>query len=156
MSTREMPLLGKYLIEYGAMETEWPQLYGWASAAQTKAAPAVGMSAVKESDPTGRAPSEPGAKLDAGKLRADLMLDGFPRALIAVAEVATYGAAKYTEHGWVDVPDGETRYRAAGDRHRLARSIDGVDDDSGLYHLAHEAWNRLAELELMLRAIENA
>jgi len=34
------------------------------------------------------------------------------------------------------------------------RDEDTVDDDSGLYHLAHEAWNRLAELELMLRSHE--
>lgn len=61
-----------------------------------------GAIATPESDPAGRSPHQPGAKLDAGKLRADLMLDGFPRALTAVAEVATYGATKYTPHGWVD------------------------------------------------------
>lgn len=49
------------------------------------------------------------------------------------------------------VEDGQTRYRRAGDRHRLARGHETIDPESRLLHLAHEAWNRLAELELMLR-----
>ncbi len=106
---------------------------------------------IEERDPTGRAANEPGAKLDAGKVRADLVLDGFGLALLEVAKVATYGAAKYSEGGWQDVPDGVKRYRAAGDRHRLFRFHDTYDRDSGLRHLAHEAWNRLAELEMALR-----
>lgn len=76
---------------------------------------------IEERDPTGRAANEPGAKLDAGKVRADLVLDGFGLALLEVAKVATYGAAKYSEGGWQDVPDGVKRYRAAGDRHRMRR-----------------------------------
>ena len=106
---------------------------------------------IKEHDPTGRTASEPGAKLDAGKVRADLVLDGFGLALLEVAQVATYGATKYSERGWQDVPDGEKRYRAAGDRHRLRRHQETRDPDTGIRHLAHEAWNRLAELELILR-----
>lgn len=105
-----------------------------------------------EKDPTGRRAGDPGAKLDAGKVRPDLVLDGFGLALLEVARVATFGAAKYSENGWQEVPDGEKRYRAAGDRHRLKRNREAIDPDSGLGHLAHEAWNRLAELELALRA----
>lgn len=93
-----------------------------------------------ERDPAGLPPHAPGAKLDGEKVMAELTLDGFSRALLAVAEVSTYGARKYSPGGWQHVEDGQTRYRRAGDR------------DSGLLHLAHEAWNRLAELELMLRA----
>lgn len=103
-----------------------------------------------ECDPYGLDPSDPGAKLDYGKIRADLMLDGFSRALLAVAQVSTYGAAKYSPGGWRFVPKGEQRYRAAADRHRLARGYELRDPESGLLHLAHEAWNRLAELELYL------
>jgi hypothetical protein len=36
-------------------------------------------------------------------------------------------------------------------RHKLACKYNRFDDESGLLHLAHEAWNTLAELELMLR-----
>lgn len=105
-----------------------------------------------ERDPAGLPPHAPGAKLDGGKVMAELILDGFSRALLAVAEVSTYGARKYSPGGWQHVEDGQTRYRRAGDRHRLFRGHDTYDRDSGLLHLAHEAWNRLAELELMLRA----
>ena len=104
-----------------------------------------------EKDPTGRKSNEAGAKLDHGKVRPDLVIDGFSLALLAVAEVATFGAAKYSENGWQQVPEGIKRYRAAGDRHRLKRHRESHDADSHLMHLAHEAWNRLAELELVLR-----
>lgn len=100
-----------------------------------------------EIDPTGRGPHELGAKLDGGKIRADLLLD-FRHALREVARVSTFGAQKYAPGSWLHVPDGEVRYRAARLRHQLE---EGEDDDSGLLHLAHEAWNILAELELRLR-----
>ena len=105
-----------------------------------------------EQDPTGRAPNEPGAKLDQGKIRVGLMMQGFPRALHAVSEVTTFGAQKYTPGGWVTVPNGIERYTDAMFRHLL--DMDAVDEDSGLSHLAHAAWNVLAILELKLREHE--
>lgn len=105
----------------------------------------------RETDPNGLDPHAPGAKLDAGKVRPDLILDGFSLALWAVAEVGTYGAKKYTENGWASVDRGEIRYRAAAGRHRLKRARESHDPDTQLLHLAHEAWNVLAELELHLR-----
>ncbi len=106
----------------------------------------------QEQDPNGLKANEVGAKLDAGKLRIDLILDLMSNALLGVAEVGTFGAKKYTPGGWQHVEDGETRYRAAGDRHRLYRFSKGeIDPDSGLAHLKHEAWNKLAELELYMR-----
>ena len=106
----------------------------------------------KEADPTGKAPNEAGAKLDAGKTRVALMMSGFPRALKAVAEVTTFGAKKYTPNGWVSVPDGVERYTDAMARHQLEEFQGEIlDQDSGLTHAAHMAWNALARLELMLR-----
>lgn len=105
---------------------------------------------LNQADPNGRDQHQPGAKLDAGKTRPDLVLNGFPRALLAVAEVAAYGARKYTEDGWRCVPDGQRRYTAAKDRHRLHGAVELLDAESGLLHLAHEAWNALAVLELKL------
>ena len=94
---------------------------------------------------------EPGVKLDHGKTKAGL-LEGFARALLAVAEVGTYGAEKYSVDGWKHVKDGERRYSDAAWRHRLARaSGEEVDNESGLPHSAHEAWNVLACLELQLK-----
>ena len=100
-----------------------------------------------EIDPYGADPHAPGAKLDGGKVRADLLLD-FSKALKEVAKVSTFGAQKYTEGGWITVPNGAKRYKAALLRHLLE---DGVDPDSNLDHLAHVAWNALAILELTLR-----
>lgn len=108
-----------------------------------------------ERDPNGFSPHVPGAKLDDGKVRIDLILDSMPRALERVAMVGTKGAIKYTENGWLQVPDGEKRYRAAGYRHQVARAKgELIDPDTELEHLAHEAWNKLAELELYLRGKE--
>lgn len=107
-----------------------------------------------EKDPNGVHQHTPGAKLDAGKVRPDLILSGMPRALLAVAEVGTFGAAKYTENGWMGVSEGVKRYTAAMDRHRLRERLEPVDKDSGLTHQAHLAWNALARLELMLIELE--
>lgn len=109
----------------------------------------------KEVDPNGIGQHEAGAKLDSGKVDMALIFDGMPRALIAVGEVGTFGAAKYTRDGWQSVPEGERRYRAAQDRHRLKRFYEGeYDSDSKLLHLSHAAWNALAELELLLRRMD--
>lgn len=93
----------------------------------------------------------PGVKLDKGKPRAGLVLGGFSRALLAVADVGTFGAQKYTPHGWLSVPHGIERYTDAMVRHQLAEaSGEQTDSESGLSHAAHAAWNALARLELLL------
>ena len=51
-----------------------------------------------------------GAKHDAGKVRAGLLVKDFPRALTAVAWVGTFGAQKYAAHSWRTVPDSAIRY----------------------------------------------
>jgi len=104
----------------------------------------------KEFDPTGTDAHAPGAKLDGGKCKAGVLSD-FSLALMAVAEVGTHGADKYSRGGWQEVPDGETRYRDADWRHLLKSRHEDVDQDSGLLHDAHRAWNVLAALELRLR-----
>lgn len=107
---------------------------------------------MSETDPTGRNPRTPGAKLDAGKppvLRG--VLQYFPRALAAVAEVSEHGARKYTWKGWEQVPDGINRYGDALGRHLIGEAIDGLrDPKSDLLHAAHAAWNALARLEMLL------
>ena len=114
----------------------------------------VPLDQVKDFDPNGIAQHEPGAKLDAGKNRMHLVLSGFGNALEAVGQIGTYGADKYSDNGWMSVPDGEQRYADALLRHMLAASKSGgeeVDQESGLLHLSHMAWNALAMLELHLR-----
>ena len=115
------------------------------------------MSNTSERDPHGRAAHQAGSKLDANKTRAGLVIGGFARALLAVSEVGTFGARKYTPHGWVEVPDGAERYADAMHRHLLAEATgDVLDEDSGLMHAAHAAWCALARLDLLLRAQEAA
>ena len=104
----------------------------------------------EERDPNGLEPCAPGAKLDAGKPDAGLLLD-FGRALLAVAEVSTHGAAKYSRGGWQHVEGGVDRYTAAMLRHLLCSGREELDRDSGLTHAQQAAWNALARLELMLR-----
>ena len=55
-----------------------------------------------ELDPNGKDPHAPGAKLDQGKIRMGLVMGGFARALLAVGEVGTFGANKYSDNGWMD------------------------------------------------------
>lgn len=104
----------------------------------------------REKDPTGRQPHDPGAKLDQGKPRAGLLCS-FGKALLAVAEVATFGANKYTQDGWEEVPNGQARYTDALLRHLLIERTEPVDPETHLPHAAHVAWNALARLELLLR-----
>lgn len=103
-----------------------------------------------EFDPNGRSMHEPGAKADAGKIKAGLVGD-FGLALLAVAEVGTHGADKYTRGGWQHVPNGQERYTDAMWRHLLKAGQEEFDGDSGLSHAAHAAWNALAVLELECR-----
>lgn len=91
-------------------------------------------------------------KHDDGKPLAGLVLQDFSRALEAVVGVGTFGAKKYTKHGWLNVPDGNDRYMDAFYRHMLAYGKkDYVDLESGHQHLAHAVWNLLAVLELQER-----
>lgn len=105
-----------------------------------------------EADPTGRDPHQPGAKVDAGKAEFDMVLFSFPAALAEVDRIGKFGARKYTKGGFASVPDGQRRYFNAEMRH-AAKHLSGelFDPDSKELHLAHKAWNALAELELYLR-----
>jgi len=81
-----------------------------------------------------------------------LMMKDFSRALTAVAEVSTYGCLKYgCPSGWENVKDAPVRYEDALGRHQLAKAVSEVDEESGLLHAAHLAWNALCVLELKLR-----
>lgn len=111
---------------------------------------------VNEIDPQGLKAGDSGAKFDAGKVRPSLILNDMPRAMLAVAEIGTYGARKYSEGGWKYVDDGIARYTDAMDRHRLKEGLESHDPDSELLHAAHLAWNALARLELILKEQERA
>ena len=111
-----------------------------------------------ERDPDGIGANQPGSKLDAGKPRFGLVLGDFSRALTEVVRVGTFGADKYTDHGWLHVRDGIARYTDAMGRHWFGEVTDPTpaDPQTGLLHAAHLAWNALARLELMLRESQAA
>lgn len=109
-------------------------------------------SVTEESDPTGRAPSDPGAKLDSGKQIAGELVLGFPHALSALVQVATFGARKYSRSGFLQVEDGERRYLDAAMRHLLKYGMGELsDEDSKLPHLWAVLWNIAAVIELQER-----
>ena len=105
---------------------------------------------MNEEDPNGVAQHTSGAKLDAGKIRASLLLD-FAKGLEAVANVATFGANKYTPGGWQHVEDAERRYTDALLRHLIKSRYEGKDSDSDFPHWWHIAWNALAIVTLQER-----
>lgn len=94
-----------------------------------------------------------GVKFDEGKNRIGLVVSGFAKALEEVSKVGTFGANKYTDNGWVTVENGFNRYTDAMFRH-LFKEFSGEekDDESGLLHAAHAAWNSLARLQLILNS----
>jgi len=123
---------------------DWQQTEFWPKNVMSLATP--------ETDPLGRSPNEPGAKLDAGKAPVFRgLLDYFPRACMAIAEVSEVGAKKYTWKGWETVPDGYARYSDALARHMLKGTYELLDSDTNLTHAAHAAWNALARLELLMK-----
>lgn len=82
-----------------------------------------------------------GLKYDVGKTRFDLLDPVFIKAM---AEVMTYGAAKYAPNNWQNVEDFTPRYTAALYRH-LNKWHQGYsrDDESGLPLLAQVAVNAM-------------
>lgn len=97
-----------------------------------------------------------------GKVQMDLFDQGFPNAVFEVAKVMSWAAENkgYKPHDWVNLPDAESSFPAAASRHRVKGLIqkvsgvavsDRVDEESAILHKAHEAFNVLAELELMVR-----
>jgi hypothetical protein len=94
------------------------------------------------------APAKPkGLKYDNGKLRWGLVMRGMGAALQGVVAVATFGARKYADDSWQGVEDARKRYTDALYRHLHEVENHGElakDEESGLLHWFHIAWNALA------------
>lgn len=96
-----------------------------------------------------------------GKVQMDLFDSGFPNAITEVAKVMTWASENkgYKPHDWKQLPNAETEFSAAASRHRVKgfiqkaegiAAINRTDEESNIVHLAHTAFNILAELELVL------
>lgn len=98
------------------------------------------------------APADQDFKRDAGKLLAAIPFEDFPDALLELFGVCTFGAEKYSRSSWKQVEGKETRYNDARARHFSSSFSEDLDPESGYDHLAHEAWNCLALLQLKKEA----
>ena len=103
--------------------------------------------------------AEPGKKFDSGKAPLHTgVINYFPKALVAVAQVSAYGAKKYNlsliDQNWRKVPDGYARYSDALARHLVDSANHIKDLESDLLTDAHAAWNALARLELLIHNLE--
>lgn len=91
-----------------------------------------------------------GQKFDQGKPMMSLIP---PRAEMAVAEVLTFGASKYSLGNWRHVDDLERRYTDAALRHINAyRQGQQNDQESNLRHLAHAICCLMFMLEVDLES----
>ena len=71
---------------------------------------------------------------------------------MAVGDVGTFGAKKYTDNGWKGVDNATERYTSALLRHTY-QTLAGQprDKETNLSHAAHAAWNALAVLEIEIK-----
>jgi hypothetical protein len=89
-----------------------------------------------------------------GKIRMELVFEGMPNALQALGKCMTWAieAKGYEELDFLTVPNGPQKYRGAMYRHDQKEILgEEFDDESGLIHATHTAWNAMARLELLLR-----
>lgn len=92
-----------------------------------------------------------------GKVRMDLVMQDMPRAIEALARVMTWalGEKGYKESDWLHVPDAINKYSGGMHRHdNKEKRGQEFDDESGLEHAIHTAWNAMARVELILRKKE--
>ncbi len=86
-----------------------------------------------------------GARFSEGKIRHDLVA---PWALEQIARVYTYGTIKYDDDNWWKGLRWKKDVFGCIIRHIWAWFRGEInDDESGLHHLAHAAWNCLALME---------
>ena len=91
-----------------------------------------------------------GTKYDKGKLRLSEMFIDFKIAMKELCRVWEFGANKYEKSNWKKLDNPVDRYTNAMLRHLIAEDDNLVDDESGLLHAAHIAFNALARLHFIL------
>ena len=91
---------------------------------------------------------EEGRKFDSEKPKMYLLP---PKAIIEVAKVLTFGAAKYDEDNWRYLEDAQNRYSGGALRHIFSH-LDGElqDPETNLSHIAHAICCLMFKLELEL------
>jgi len=96
-----------------------------------------------------------------GKVKMQLFDEGFPNAILEIAKVMGWAEENkgYKPNDFKNLPNAEAEFSAAASRHRVKGfiqkaegipAIERTDEESNIVHLAHAAFNVLAELELVL------
>ena len=95
---------------------------------------------------------EEGKKYDSNKPMAGAVIRVFPQAIMAIGAVIRKGTEKYpTPNNWKLNKNIEARYFDSLMRHMCKHFAGQVkDEDTGLLHLIHAAWNSIAILEKYL------
>lgn len=96
-----------------------------------------------------------GIKHDNGKPRLAEMIIDFKEPLQELCKVWEFGANKYSKSNWKLVDNGIDRYSNALLRHLVAEEDKLTDDESGLLHSAHIAFNALARMYFILKERED-
>lgn len=90
-----------------------------------------------------------GIKYDTGKPIAGIIFEDFPSAINGVCIVGTFGANKYARGNWKLVENAKQRYSDAMVRHMISKGQGEItDQETGLPHSHHIAWNALAIAEI--------
>ena len=90
-----------------------------------------------------------GVKYDEGKPRLGEMIVDFAIPMRELARVWEFGANKYEKSNWKKVDNAIDRYSNALLRHMLEGET--KDDESGLLHASHVAWNAIARLYFIMQ-----
>ena len=101
-------------------------------------------------------PKKKDMKYDGGKPLAAIPFEDFNDAIKELIRVCTFGANKYARSSWKNVENAERRYKDAMARHFIDQFVEDKDEESGLYHKAHLAWNALAVLQLEIERKRNS
>lgn len=93
-----------------------------------------------------------GKKYDTGKPMVGTLVNVFPHALMAIGMCIEFGTHKYPNpNNWKQVEGADKRYQDSLMRHLIKHNAGKIkDEETGIIHLAHTAWNALAILELYL------
>lgn len=95
--------------------------------------------------------SAEGIKHDDNKPRLAEMIVDFKEPLLSLCKVWEFGANKYSKSNWKLVDNGKDRYTNAMLRHLVQEDDKEEDDESGLLHASHIAFNALARLYFILQ-----
>lgn len=97
---------------------------------------------------------EKGVKHDTGKPRIGEMIMDFAKPLLLICQVWEFGAKKYNKSNWKKVENGWDRYTNAMTRHQLLEETEYYDNETGIPHAVHVAWNAVARLFFLPVEIE--